>query len=246
MLDRTTLTPIPRFSATKDPGAVATSAVVDFPSNPKPSEGRLFPMSTKDLGSSIHNETEAQIASVRVTVRFDIYGEHERAVEKSFNMSREVTLGQATEDVATFLRLVQDQPLLQDEDFLVVSMAPRGSYQSVLRDSNKDETELTDREKMPKFLGENALLAVRNNVSDKDIEKTVLQIVDDLSAMNRVPFPENTAFGIVKDARLRFRASILNHVKANMAAKKIGEPKSLLRMQCLETEKVTVMIIIEE
>ena len=243
MLNRTSMTPVPRFRAGLEPGEASTSAVIDFPKDPKPSEGALFPMASQSMAASIHNETELQIKSLRSTVRIDVLGDRPRATERRMLHAKDITIDELVEDIAVNLRLTQDKPLLANEDLLLVSIAPRDSYLSVPRDRNNVKNEEQNQvEKMNQFYAENFMLALKSNVTDKDIESAVLVNIDDLCRLNKTSFPDKDAFDITKKARKRFNTNILAHMAANMKQQKIGTPKTMFKKQPEGDEKVILTI----
>ena len=237
LLNAATVTPIPRFAEGISPGRAATSAVIDYPRHGQPTDGQLFPLSSKDLAASVSNETAFQMGSIMVTMRFDVLGDRERSVEKDFLSSNDITVGEITEDAAAFLRLIQDKPLGQDEDFLVISMATKNSYHAVPRDRNVDSEAEKDGPRRD-FMAKTFPLAVRNNVTDRDIESAILANVDDLAKLNNVPFPDNQA-SIAKEVRSRFRAATVAHAIANMKEAKLGKEKQLFQVQPTESTKVS-------
>ena len=240
MLNRTAITPVPRFQAGLEPGESATSAVVDFPKDPKPVEGALFPMASQSMAASIHNETELQINALRSRVRIDVLGDRPRATERRMLHAKDITINELVEDIAVNLRLTQDKPLLANEDLLLVSMAPRDSYLSVPRDRNSvKNSEPTQEEKLPQFFAENFMLAMRSNVTNKDIESSILVNIDDLCRLNKADFPDKEIFNITKQARKRFNTNILAHLAANMKQQKVGTPKTMFKRQPDNDEKVS-------
>ena len=236
LLNAVTLTPIPRFAVGVHPGQAATSCVIDYPRHAQPTDGQLFPLSSKDLAASIANETAFQLDSIRITYRIDILGNRSRSIEKDFLSSKDITIGEATEDVAGFLRLIQDKPLAHDEDLLVLSMATKNTYQAVPKDRKEQKTgpERPSRE----FTAKNYPISVRNNVTDQDVETEIMKNVDQLAKMNNVLPPDNQAFNVI-EARSRFRAASVIYAVANMRAAKIGEDKELFKAQPSENTKVS-------
>ena len=236
LLNAVTKTPIPRFMEEVKPGRAATSAVIDYPKNGQPTDGQLFPLSSKDLAASVSNETAFQLNSLMVTVRIDVLGDRKRSIEKEFLSAKDITIGEMTEDVASYLKLVQDRPLGNDEDFLMISMATKNSYTAVPRDRN---VELNEQECGParEFMAKNFPLAVRNNVTDRDIESAILANVDDLAGLNKVSFPDNQA-KMAKEVRSRFRAATVAHAVANMKEAQVGAEKQLFKTQPAENTKV--------
>ena len=240
MLNRTTATPIPKLRAGKEPGEASTSAILDFPANPQPTDGAYFPMTSRDLAPSIHNETEVQIGTLKVKARIDVLGDHARSTEKLIVQSKDITIDEVAEDLAIAARMFQDEPLRPEENLMLISMAPRDSYLSVPRDrENVKNRELTQDERLPMFYGENYMLALKSNVSDRDIETNVLSNIDDLCKINNSSFPESEAFEIAKTARRRFNTNILAHTAANMKQAGLGTPKRMFDKQPLGSEKVT-------
>ena len=238
LLNSVTLTSIPRYLEGVEPGQAATSCVIDYPKNSLPTDGQLFPLSSKDLAASVNNETAVQLESLLVTSRFDIHGDRARSMEKDILSTKDITVGELIEDMASYLRLLQDRPLGAEEDFMVVSMAPRDSYCSVPRDrvSSLDIRERTGPEK--KFMAKNFVLGVRNNVSDRDIEMAVLANVDGLAKLNNVPFPDDQV-SMAKSIRSRFRAATVAHAVANLREAELGTEKQLFKVQPLEDMKVS-------
>ena len=241
LLNALTLTPIPRFMEGVQPGKASTSCVIDYPRHGQPTDGQLFPLSSKDLAASVSNETAFQLGSLMVSLRIDVHGERARSVEKDLLTSKDITVGEITEDVASFLRLMQDRPLGQNEDFLMVSMATKNSYLAVPRDRNDGESFDTDSPKR-EFSAKNYPLAVRNNVTDRDIESAVLANVDELAKLNNVPFPDNQA-KMAKEVRSRFRSASVAHAVANMKSAKLGAEKELFRVQPSENTKLLDLIM---
>ena len=242
LLNKTGLTPLPKLRPGSDSEVMSTTAVVDFPKLIQPTEGGLFPLTSKDLAASCHNETEIQLQSYKFDARFDVNVERHRWTEKLFTTSLDSTIDELTEDVAIFLRLLQDVPLKNDEDLLVVSLVPKGTYLSAPRGSvSTDSVDIREKSEEPEFMGENYVLAMRNNVTDKDIENAVMVNVDDLAKLNGVPFPDDTAFQLARTARARFRTQILAHTVANLKQKRLGCNKKLLQIQPDGATKVKFM-----
>ena len=232
LLNKTGLTPLPKFKPGSDTEVMSTSAVVDFPRMIQPSEGGLFPLASKDLAASCHNETEAQIKSFKVDVRFDAHVDRHRWTEKLFTSSLDSTVDELMEDAAIFLKLLQDSPLKSDEDLLVVSLVPRGTYISAPRGSvSSDSVDIREKTEEPEFMSENYVLAMRNNVTDTDIENAIMINLDDLAKLNKVPFPDDKAFELARTGRARFRTQILAYTVANLKQKRLGCPKKLFPIQ---------------
>ena len=106
---------MPKLKPGSDNEVMSTSAVVDFPKMIQPTEGGLFPLTSKDLGAACHNETEIQLESFKVDLRFDVNVERHRWTEKLFTTSLDATVDELVEDVAIYLRLLQDVPLKTDD-----------------------------------------------------------------------------------------------------------------------------------
>ena len=242
VLNRTTLTPVPRLANVKENAVSSTMAVLDFPKSVKPSEGGLFPLSTKDLGATIANETEVQLNSLKLLVRFDIHGQRREATEKNFIASRDITIKELMDDLAIFTRLVQDKPLRPEEDLMVFSIGTKCSYMTIPRDRTSDIRELSAIDKLPKFEFSNFLLGMKSNVTDGDIESSVLAIVDDLCQVNKgMNFPDSDAARTAFAARKRFRTAILSNLVANLKQKKLGSEKKFFKIQPENETKVSFL-----
>ena len=225
LLNKAGLTPIAKLKPGSDNEIMSTTAVVDFPKMLQPTDGGLFPLTSKDLAAACHNETEIQLRSFKINARFDVRVENHRWTDKLFTSSLDSTVDELTEDVATYLRLIQDVPLQQDEDLLIISLVPRETYTSAPRGSDKPDS-VDIREQC-----DNYVLSMRNNVTDKDIDTAILINIDDLAKLNNVPFPEESAFEIAKTARMRFRTQSLAYTIANLKEKRLGSKKKLFPIQ---------------
>ena len=241
LLNSTTMTPIPRFKAGSDPGEATTSAVLDFPKNPLPSEGAYFPMNTQSMAASIHNETECQLGTLKTVMRFDVLGQNARSTEKQWVQTKNITVDELIEDAAVSLRMMQDMPLLPEENLMLVSIAPRDSYLSVPRDRNEIKmTILKDEEKLHQFYEENFMLGYRSNVTHSDIKSEIMINMDPLCKLNKTTFPDGEVWEVARTARKRFDTNLLAHLSANMKAAKIGTPKRMFKKQPGGAEKVSL------